>query len=476
MEEVLHFLSGIRDIFRHHLLFSLGILLLGGYVFGKLAEKVKLPSITGYILAGLVLGESVLGLVPHIYEIDTFADIEVIREKQLIEQEQHQLNIEGNESHNEHDEAEESGHDSGHGHGSGNPLGNVTEVALGLIAITIGGEFSLSKLKKTGKAVVIMTLIQLLLSFAMVSLFLWIFGFDPVFSLILGSIASATAPAATVAIIQSLKAKGPFVDYLYGIVALDDAGAVILFGIIFSIGSSLVGAASPESSQAFVIILNSFLEVIFSIVLGFLMGFLLHTILSKSRKNITINERLLISLSMLLLSTAMSKSLHLSSLLTNMVMGGVLINLSERNERIFHTLEPLAPPIYAAFFAIAGTELDLSILTNWEILLYGLIFVIARALGKYGGVYLGALWTKTEKKTRNYLGLCMLPQAGVAIGLSLILQSNPAVASNPYVVKVVSIVLFSVLINEITGPPVSKFAVVKGTGINPKQAKGDISH
>jgi Kef-type K+ transport system membrane component KefB len=458
MEQFLDILLTIREIFRNHLLFGLGVLLIGGFLFGKLAEKVKLPSITGYILAGLILGESVLGLIPHVYDVPTLKDVEL---EEIMEEDGIESELESQES------LEHNGEDTHQGHGGDNPLGNVTEVALGLIAITIGGEFSLSKLKKTGKAVLIMTLVQLFLSFTFVSLFLWIFGFDLIFSLILGAIASATAPAATVAIIQSLNIKGPFVDYLYGIVALDDAGAVILFGIVFSIATSLLGSVTGEAVSAFSIILRSFSEVVFSVIMGIILGFILHTVLSKgTKRNITINERLIISLSILFLSTAIAKSLHLSPLLTNMMLGGTLINLSERNESIFKALNPLAPPIYAAFFAIAGTELDLSIFGNINILIFGVIFVLARALGKYGGVYLGALISKTEDKIRNYLGFCMLPQAGVAIGLSLIIQSNPIMADNPYAVEVVSIVLFSVFINEITGPPISKYGVIKGTGIS----------
>lgn len=481
MNELLNFLIQLRDTINSHLLFSLGVLLVGGYVFGKLAEKVKLPSITGYILAGLVLGP-ILGLVPNFEEVESFAEIELIEEVGEVEHSETNETKE-NDSQEQEKHTDDKHNDESNGHGGehsshSSPLANVTEVALGLIALTIGGEFSLHKLKKTGLAVVIMTLTQLLLSFGFVSLFLIVFGFDWVFALILGAIASATAPAATVAIIQSLNIKGPFVDYLYGIVALDDAGAVILFGVIFSIGTSIVGAASGASVSTLSIILSSILEVVFSVVLGFVLGLILHWIISKgSRKNITINERLIISLSILFLSTAMAKSLHLSPLLTNMILGGTLINMSERNEKIFSILSPLAPPIYAAFFAIAGTELDIMVFSNLQILMFGLIFVLARAIGKYGGVFLGALLMKAEKNTRTYLGFCMLPQAGVAIGLSLILQGHPVMMGNESASQVVSIVLLSVFVNEIIGPPISKFAVVRGSGLNPEEVKaGDISH
>lgn len=461
MENIFSLLINIKELFTQNLLFGLSILLIGGFVFGKLVQKIKLPSITGYILAGLILGQSVLGLVPELYTKDVY---------------KYNDNITTQEEHIEYHEetkdlSEETNNKNGHHsqHDKHNPLGNITQIALGLIAVTIGGEFGIGKLKKSGKAVLVLTIIQLVLSFSIVTILLVIFKFDIFFSLILGAIASATAPAATVAIIQSLNAKGQFVDYLYGIVALDDAGAVILFGIVFSITSSVIGSAVGQDISALNIIIHSFFEVIFSVLTGIILGFILHFLLRKGKRKNT-NEQLIISLSIIFISSALAVILHLSPILTNMILGATLINLSERNERIFNLFRPLSPPIYAVFFAIAGTELNIAIFTtDLSVLVFGIIFVIARAIGKYGGIYLGALIVKTEKNVKNYLGFSMLPQAGVAIGLTLLLESSQVMASTPvsadYVSKVISIVLFSVFINEIIGPPLSKMAVIKGTGI-----------
>jgi len=401
-----------RGLLHNHALFTLGVLLVLGYGIGKLASKARLPEITGFIIAGLIMGESVTGIVPpHM----------------------------------------------------GESLKIVTEVALGLIAITIGGEFYWVKLKRLGKKVIIITLVQLLITFLIVSIAMWIFKLQLPFALLLGAIASATAPAATVAIVQSLRAKGVFIDYLYGVVALDDAGCVILFGIIFALAAGLLGAAG-ETVHTGIVILHAFLEVLYSLIIGIISGFFIHVF---TRKRNNQNEIMIISLGILFLATAFSITWRLSPLLTNMAAGAVIINLSPRNHRIFRILEPLTPPIYALFFVIAGTELQPSILSNTPILLLGAIYILFRAAGKYSGVYLGCALTKTDPLIKNNLGFCMLPQAGVAIGLVLLIQASPVTAqlSEEYrliIDNMVNIILFSVFINELIGPPLSRFAIIKG--------------
>ena len=189
----------LREFLAQHALFSLGILLLLGFLIGKIVNRIKLPEITGYIIAGLLVGDSFLGMIPH---------------------------------------------------HMGEGLGLVTEVALGMIAITIGGEFYWVKLKRMGSAIVIVTVVQLIAAFLLVSAVLVLLGMPAPFALLLGAIASATAPAATVAIVQSLRARGPFIDYLYGVVALDDAGAVILFGVVFAVASSILGDVGAAAGTA----------------------------------------------------------------------------------------------------------------------------------------------------------------------------------------------------------------------------------
>ncbi|MFP4153488.1 MAG: cation:proton antiporter [Alkalispirochaeta sp.] len=420
-------MDALRDLLAQHALFSLGILLLLGYVIGKLANRVRLPEITGYIVAGLLVGESFLGVIPH---------------------------------------------------HMGEGLGLVTEVALGMIALTIGGEFYWVKLKRMGTAVVIVTVAQLVATFVAVSAILILLKMPAPFALLLGAIASATAPAATVAIVQSLRARGTFIDYLYGVVALDDAGAVILFGVVLAIAGSILGdagaagaaaieaghAAEAGGHGALAIILHSFSEVGLSILLGAVSGFLIH-LFALRRSNP--NEILITTLGMLFLSTAMAIVFNLSPLLMNMTAGAVIINFSPDNHRIFRILRPLSPPIYALFFVIAGTELRPEVFVDPRILLLGGAYILARAIGKYGGVWAGCRLAGTTPGIRNYLGICMLPQAGVAIGLVLLIEASPAMKAlpieyQPMIATMVNIILLSVFVNELIGPPLSRYAIIKG--------------
>ncbi|MBN2001064.1 cation:proton antiporter [candidate division KSB1 bacterium] len=403
----------ILQLFEHHPMLTIGALLIFGYFLSRLVTKLKLPEITGFILAGLLLGHSAIGIVSH---------------------------------------------------HMGESLAIVTETTLGLIALTIGGEFSRSKLKRLGKEVIIITMIQLLVTFCAVSLGLWIFKMELPFSLLLGAIASATAPAATVAIVQSLRARGLFIDYLYGIVALDDAGCVILFGLIFSFTSGFLRGGGAETSETFGIFLHAVKEVVLSIVIGILGGFFMHVLTTRITRK---NEILIIAIGILFITTAISVVFHLSPMLSNMAAGATLINLSSRNFRIFGIIEPMTPPIYALFFVIAGTELNPQVFLNPKVLLFGSVYILFRAVGKYGGVYMGCSLARVSPPVRKYLGFCMLPQAGVAIGLVLLIETSPVVllldpAHKAVIGDMVNIVLLSVFINELFGPPISKYAIIKG--------------
>ena len=399
------YILDMREAFSHHVVFGVGILLMGSYFMGRLAEKVHLPAITGFILAGLLLGPSLMGLV-----------------------------------HKDLDET----------------LASITEIALALIALVIGSEFSLKKLRTIGKSVLIITLVQLLSAFILVTAGLVIAGMELEYAAILGAIASATAPAATVAIIRDLKARGPFVDHLYGIVALDDAGCVLLFAAVTAIAGNSLGSDNRLIYSA----LHAVLEIFLSLFLGAAAGWLLHLLTKKRRR---LNEVMILSLGVILILSALSNTFHLSALLASMTAGTVMANLSRRTHRIVNSLDSISPPLYTAFFAIAGTELRISVLTSSYILLMGGIFIIARAAGKILGVQIGASLAHSDPPIRKYLGLGMLPQAGVAIGLVLFLDTIPYFAVNHEITTtMINIVLFSVLINELAGPPLSRYSVLKG--------------
>ncbi|MCK9584789.1 MAG: cation:proton antiporter [Candidatus Cloacimonetes bacterium] len=406
---MLEILLPIKDLFTQHVIFSVSLLLLVGYLMGHLAERIKLPAITGYIVAGILLGYNVLNLI-HIDNMDM--------------------------------------------------LYVLSEVTLSFIAVIIGGEFSFAKLKLYGKNIVILTLAQMLLTFFLVSFGMLLVGLPIYIAFVLGAISAATAPAATVVIVEKLKAKGKFVDYLYGIVALDDAGTVIIFSIAFAISATLMGAAEVSISNT---VLHAFKEVGFSLIIGVLGGLATHYATIKKRN---MNEVKILALGFVFLSTSISIGLGLSPLIANMALGMVLVNMSKKNVRILFSFEPLTAPLYAIFFAIAGVELRLEVFADTTVILAGFTFIIMRAIGKYSGVYLAAWGIGMDKKIRNYLGMSLLPQAGVAIGLVLFVQASPVLANvspavQDEISKMINIVLMSVFFNEIIGPPLSKIAIVK---------------
>lgn len=407
--------SNLLGLLHKSSIFSLGVLLFTGFYVGKVFERLRLPPITGYILAGLVLGPYVLGVVTE---------------------------------------------ETRYG------FSPITQIALGLIALTIGGEFSYARVRRTGLNVIILTLFESLLAFAFVTIALSLYGIDRSIALLLGSIAAATAPAATVVIVRMLKARGEFIDYLYGVVAFDDAVCVVLFGVVFAfVAPELTGIAAHTGAAAG--FLHSLAEIGLSVLTGGVGGFLLHLLV---RDRYKVAEVLLVSLSLLFVVTALSLVLHLSSVIANMAMGAALVNFSPKNRRVFEVLEPLAPPVFALFFILAGTELDTSVFARGGIVLLGAIYLLSRFLGKLTGIYLGGSVTRSPERVRKYLGFCLFPQAGVAIGLALFVQTSPVTIAAPAPARetlslVVNIVLFSVFVNALIGPVVSKYGIRKGLGL-----------
>lgn len=391
---------------------SLGVLLLCGYFAGRLAGRVGLPSITGYIVAGLALSDSVLGLISH--------------------------------------HATER-------------LQAVTEVALAFIAITIGGEFQLAKLRRSGAKILVITVLEAFLAFAVVSALLSLLGLDSRFALLLGGIAAATAPAATVVIVRELKMRGEFVDYLYGVVAFDDAIAVLLFSVILAMVSPLFGPAGAHDGGALLAAAEAGAEIGLSVLLGVVGGAVLHVI---GRRSPSDGARLVVTVAVVFIVTAGALALELSPLLANMAFGAALINLSPANRRLFAVLEPVTPPVFALFFILAGAELRLAVFAEVTVVIYGLVYLAARFAGKFTGAYLGAWAMRAPDGVRRFLGFCLFPQAGVAIGLALFLQGSTMVTAaadvQRLVTQLVNIVLLSVFINELIGPSISRFGLTRG--------------
>jgi len=409
MEMLAAHLGELKTVLGEHPMFAAGLLLMAGYGLGKLASFFKLPEVTGYILAGLMVGESVTGIFPSEMN-DSFAII--------------------------------------------------TETALGLIALAIGVEFSVSKLRRIGRATVVINLVQVAATMGAVTLGMILLGMPVPFALLLGAVACATAPAASLAVAQAMRARGKFIDYIHSVIALGDAGTLLLFGVILSFIGKLLGAADAGGSD----LIHAFREVGVSLLVGLAGGLALHWV-TRSRKGS--NELLILCLGVIFLSTATAIVFHLSPLLSNMTMGCVLVNLSARNHRLFRVLEPLTPPLYALFFVIAGTELNIEVFMRPDLALMGGVYILVRALGKYFGAWIGCTVSGIGEPIRSNLGWCMLPQAGVALGLVLLIQTSPVMQrlseSQVLVLNdMVNIVLMSVFVNELIGPPLLKMAILKG--------------
>ena len=392
-----------------HPLFAIGIMLVLGYLFGHTAERVGLPEITGFLAAGLLMGPSVAAVI----------SLQVATELLII-----------------------------------------TEIALGLICFTIGAELYLPKLRRVGRQVGWITVGQIGTTFLLVFGALWMIGVQPTFALLLAATAGTTSPAATVVIVRSLRARGVYVDYLFGTVALGDAAAIVLFSILLAVAGVSLGIHAAASAVAVVFSVASNLAL--SLVLGIAGGVTIHTI---NRRQESSAEILIVTVGVVLLGTAVAAAFGLSPLLLNITCGAVVANIASRNSRVFRTIEPLTPPIYALFFVIAGTKLRPTLFLQPELLLGGGVYVIGRAIGKYAGAWAGAQINRVDPPIRRWIGVSLLPQAGIALGLVLMLQllgdgAGPEIERA--ISTAVNVVLFAVFINEVLGPPLSRHATLKG--------------
>jgi Kef-type K+ transport system membrane component KefB len=381
------------------IVFILGIILLLGLLLGKLGGKFKLASVPGYLIAGLVLGPSILGVINH----------------ETIEQ-----------------------------------LSPITGMALGIIALIIGGEFSLNSIKKLGKALVFMGILEIIGAAVLVTGVMMLFTHNFALSLLLGGLSVATAPASTVVVVKELQASGPLTESLLGIVALDDMFGVMTFGVIVAIVKGLVGNLGETS--VLLMIARPLVEIGGSIILGASLGFLFTYLIKE-----TSNEKSLLALILggVFFTNGVANLFELSPILSNMVLGAVIRNLSQSHKKVFELIEGIEVPIFIAFFALAGSEFQLYRLADFGFI--GLIYVLVRLLGKVTGARLGGELGKASNRVKKYLGFCLMPQAGVAVGLVIRAQEIYPQASN----FILNVVLTSVMISELLGPPLTRFALVK---------------
>jgi len=415
-------------------LLVLSISLLAGLLMSRVVKHLGLPAVTAYLVAGILIGPFCLGQL-GISGIG-FTSLDEVKALEII-----------------------------------------PDVAMGFIAFAIGNEFRLAQLKQNGKKATVIGIIQAVAATILVDAALIAFHFiaPDVLSLpaaiTLGAIASATAPAATLMVVRQYKAKGPLTDLLLPIVALDDAVGLVIFAISFGISKAL-RCGTIDILQ---IVAEPLIEVVLSLTLGFVMGLLFNLTEKMFHSR---SKRMSISVTFVILTVALTKiefhlgSIHcgFSALLTCMMLGTVFCNVCDVSEELMDRTERWTSPLLVLFFVFSGAELDFAVIGSLSVILAGIVYIIARSAGKYFGSFWSAKAVECDKSIVEYLGITLLPQAGVALGMSAIAES--ALPGDGAVIR--NIVLFSVLIYELVGPALTKMALTKAGEIVPgaRSARG----
>lgn len=390
------------------ILIGLAIMLFAGFLVTRLTKLLKLPNVTAYILAGVLLGPWVLGAVdPSIVSNMSF----------------------------------------------------ISDIALSFIAFGVGRYFSFSTLKSTGSKVFLITILESVLAGILVTVVVGLCfpskGWN--FALLLGAIATATAPASTMMTIRQYDAKGEFVNVLLEVVSLDDAVCLLCYTLAITVINADSGASSSPMEVVMPIVWN----VVF-IVVGLLFG-IIHSRLMSPRRST--DNRLILTLAMILVLDGACAIVGVSPLMSCMVFGATYVNI-KKDQNLYSQMDVFAPPIMCLFFVLSGMNMDFASFA--EIGILGVVYFFVRILGKYGGAYLGCLLTHEDKKVTNYLGLALVPQAGVAIGLAVLGQRMlpAAIGSEFYAIIICSSILY-----EMVGPGLAKLALVKSGSIAPEALK-----
>lgn len=407
-------------------LLSVSIALLAGLLMTRVFKPFKLPSVTAYLIAGVLIGPFCLGALG--IEGLGFPTSEAVARLSLI-----------------------------------------SEVTLGFIAFSIGNEFRLSDLKKTGKQAVVIGIFQALAATIMVDVALLgvamiMPGKLTVPQLItLGAIATATAPAATLMVVRQYKAKGPLTSLLLPIVALDDAVGLIVFAVSFGIAKTLIMGSVDLIS----IIVNPLVEIACSLLLGAIMGWIL-TQLEKLFNSNTNRLNLTIAFVFLTVSISMLDfhigpvHISFSSLLVCMMLGTVFCNICPLSHDLMERADKWTSPLFALFFVISGAELQLNVFADWAIVVIGVVYIAFRCVGKYSGTLLSAKATKCSPEICKYLGITLFPQAGVALGMC---ATAMQLGEQGNLIR--NITLFAVLIYELIGPILTRQALILAGDIKP---------
>ena len=417
-------------------LFSISLALVAGLLASRVVKPLKLPAVTGYLIAGILIGPYCLG---HLNLPEGFDVIGMLHTTEGVEQ-----------------------------------LGIISKVALGFIAFAIGTEFEIKNLKKIGKQATVVGILQAVVTMIVVDAALiglhFLLGEDrfPLsVAIILGAIATATAPAATLMVVKQYKAKGPLTNILLPVVALDDAVGLVAFAVSFGVARALQSGKVDLVSM----LVEPLVEVVGSLILGALLGALFTWVESFFQSN---SKRLCLSLTFVLMSVSLSMlkfeigEVHVgfSSLLVCMMLGTVFCNICKHADELMEKTDKWTMPIYILFFVLSGAELELSVLTSGIVVLIGVVYILFRSLGKYVGAYSSAKMTGCNDNIVKYLGITLLPQAGVALGMSITVKEIMGAAEGSLVRN---IILFSVLIYELVGPLLTKIALTRAGDIVSKE-------
>lgn len=411
-------------------LLSMGLAIMLGLLMTRVLKKLNVPAVTAYLITGLLIGPNCLGGLTKVPGLGfhSFEEVE--------------------------------------------SFGLISDVALGFIAFAIGNEFRMSALRKTGRQATVIAVFQalsatVLVDLGLLALHLVLKDKLPVSTcLTLGAIATATAPAATLMVVNQYKAKGHLTDLLLPIVALDDAVGLVVFAISFGVAKAMNSGVFSVVSM----LVNPLLEIVLSLGVGGLLGLVFSTMERWFHSN---SKRLNLAVAFVILAAGLSKlkialgggvEIGFSSLLMCMMLGTVFCNLSDFSEEIMYKTDRWTAPLYVLFFVLSGAELDLRVFGDIAVVGIGLVYILTRSAGKYLGASFSAKMTRCEPNICKYLGITLLPQAGVALGMSVTVAAG--LGQEGAVIR--DIILFSVLIYELVGPMLTKWALTKSGDIRPK--------
>ncbi len=416
------------------ILMPIGIAMTAGLLLSRFVKKIKLPAVTGYLIAGILIGPYCLGWLGELLDIKWlgFVSNESVKNNKIL-----------------------------------------CDVALGFIAFAIGDEFRISSLKKIGKQATVIGIFQALVATIVVdAALIGLYFILPEgtisipAALVLGAVATATAPAATLMVVRQYKAKGKLTDILLPVVAIDDAVGLIVFAVSFGIAQTMQNGGGLDIIS---VLVNPLVEVVLSLLLGFVMGILF----SYAEKYFNSNsKRLTLSITFVIMSVALSMyerhlgAVHIkfSPLLVCMMLGTVFCNMCDFSDEIMGKTDKWTAPLFVLFFVLSGSELEFDVFSNPMVIVVGIVYILTRAAGKIIGAGISAKATKCEPNIVKYLGITLLPQAGVALGMSLIAAESLGEIG----VMVRNITLFAVLIYELVGPLFTKIALTKSGDIIPR--------